>query len=181
MFDIQTIAKHIAGADNHFADMLSRNNVIQLEKGQWQWCWNRCCLPAGNTDSNTISSLHYITSFPGLDLTLIQNMLHRYFDNGISSATRVTYAAGQQRYLDFCSAIHRPPLPTNEHTLLLFITHLAIVGLSHTATKCIPFCSSQHACCNWLPVNLQFAAHSSFATSFKRHKEDPGYFSTSSH
>ena len=101
MFDIQAIAKHIAGADNHFADMLSRNNVIQLEKGQWKWCWNWCCLPEGNTDSNTISSLHYITSFLGLDLTLIQNMLHRYFDNGISSATCVTYAAGQQKYLDF--------------------------------------------------------------------------------
>ena len=43
--------------------------------------------------------------------------------------------AGQQKYLAFCSAVHHPLLPAYEHTFLLFITHLAVLGLSHTIIK----------------------------------------------
>ena len=62
-------------------------------------------------------------------------MFHRYYHNGISPATRHTYSSAQQSYLKFCSAIQCTPTPTHESTLLLFVTHLATSGLSHTSIK----------------------------------------------
>ena len=59
-------------------------------------------------------------------------MLYRYYHYGISPVTRSTYSSGQTSYLDFCSTIQHNPIPAQESTLLLFVTHLAISGLSHT-------------------------------------------------
>ena len=52
-----------------------------------------------------------------LDIPFLQKMVYRYYQLGISSATRATYSCGEQCYLTFCSAIHQEPLPTSESTL----------------------------------------------------------------
>ena len=62
-------------------------------------------------------------------------MLYRYYHCGISPATRSTYSSGQTRYLNFCSMIQHNPIPAHESTILLFVTHLATSGLSHTTIK----------------------------------------------
>ena len=62
-------------------------------------------------------------------------MLHRYYHNGISPATRNTYSSAQQSYLKYCSAIQCTPTPAHESTPLLFVTHLATSELSHTSIK----------------------------------------------
>lgn len=48
-----------------------------------------------------------------------------YFTKGLSANTHRTYSAAQRQYLDFCSKHDLTPLPADETTLLLFVTHLA--------------------------------------------------------
>ena len=77
-------------------------------------------------------------------------MLHRYYHNGISPATRNTYSFAQQSYLKFCSAIQCSPTPAHASTLLLFVTHLATSGLSHTSIKVyLSTICSMHVATGW--------------------------------
>ena len=46
-----------------------------------------------------------------------------------------TYSAGQQRYLTFGADTQRQAVPTSESTLMLFVSHLANLGLTHSTIK----------------------------------------------
>ena len=73
-----------------------------------------------------------------LDVEFIQTMLYRYYYYGIFPATRTTYSSSQASYFKFCSMIQHYPIPTNESTILLFVTHTSPPrGLSCTTVKAI--------------------------------------------
>jgi len=74
-------------------------------------------------------------------------------NDGISKplpSTQKCYHAGQQCYIHFCTQLHLTPLPTSEHTLLLFVAQLALSGLAHTFIKVVYLSSigNWHASCS---------------------------------
>ena len=72
---------------------------------------------------------------PRLDLYTLQKALQSYYHQGFAASTQKTYAAGVQHYLSFCKHIHYSPLPASEQTLLLFITYLGQLELTHKTIK----------------------------------------------
>ena len=58
-----------------------------------------------------------------------------FFEAGLASTTRATYAAGIRRYTSFCKATKLRILPTSESTLILFVTHLATSSVSQATIK----------------------------------------------
>lgn len=58
-----------------------------------------------------------------------------YFNLGISAATRRAYTASLQKYITFCYQTRQQAVPATEETLLLFATHLAQQGLSHSTIQ----------------------------------------------
>ena len=52
------------------------------------------------------------------------------FTNGLAEATRRTYASAQKRYATFCSDMQLTPLPLTEYNCCLFVSFLAMQGLS---------------------------------------------------
>ena len=52
-----------------------------------------------------------------------------------SPSTWNNYSAGQKHYLTFCAKAQRKELPTSESTLMLFVSHLADTGLTHSTIK----------------------------------------------
>ena len=72
---------------------------------------------------------------PRLDLSNLQSAVHRYYHQGLATSTQKSYQAGQKHYLSCCSQAKRPPLPTSEQILLMFVSHLAQEGLAHTSIK----------------------------------------------
>ena len=67
-----------------------------------------------------------------LDIPKLQGVLQRYYLSGIAPTTRNTYVAGQKQYKFFCSHANKTLTPTSESTLLLLISHLTTLNLSHT-------------------------------------------------
>ena len=62
--------------------------------------------------------------------------MQRYFELGLSSATRRTYQAGISRFNQFCSAYNvTNPLPVSQTTLCSFVSYLANRGLAHATIK----------------------------------------------
>jgi len=59
----------------------------------------------------------------------------RFFEAGLASTTRATYAAGIRRYTSFCKATKLRILPTYESTLILFVAHLATGSVSQATIK----------------------------------------------
>ena len=70
-----------------------------------------------------------------MDLHTLQKALQSYYHQGLAASTHKTYAAGVQHYLSFCKHIHCSPLPASEQTLLLFVTYLGQLGLTHKTIK----------------------------------------------
>ena len=66
---------------------------------------------------------------------MLQAVLQRYYINGIATTTRSTYAAGQKLYTIFCSCTNRTTVPATEETLLLFVTYMITLNLSHATIK----------------------------------------------
>ena len=59
----------------------------------------------------------------------------QFFETGLASNTRTTYAAGIRRYTNFCKATKLRILPASEPTLILFVTHLATGNISQATIK----------------------------------------------
>ena len=58
--------------------------------------------------------------------------MQRYFELGLSSATRRTYQSGISKFNQFCSAYNvTNPLPVSQTTLCSFVSYLANRGLAH--------------------------------------------------
>ena len=60
---------------------------------------------------------------------------HRFLQTGLAKSSRLTYAAGQRRYIHFCTSAKIKPIPTLECALMLFTTHLAASNVSHGTIK----------------------------------------------
>ena len=59
----------------------------------------------------------------------------QFFEAGLASNTRTTYAAGIRKYTNFCKATKLHILPASEPRLILFITHLATGNISQATIK----------------------------------------------
>ena len=59
-----------------------------------------------------------------------------YFENGLATSTRNTYASAKKRFLSFCERFYVSPLPVSEEKLCNFASFLAVEGLSHKTIKC---------------------------------------------
>ena len=70
-----------------------------------------------------------------MDLPQLLKALGNYYSVGISPATRRSYLAGFKQYTTFCSQAQFVPIPTNEATLLLFVSHLATQNLAYATIK----------------------------------------------
>ena len=92
LYDIDIVAKHIAGATNQVVDMLSRNRSDQFLSQYPQVSRFPAPLPP---------SLLLIVSPHRLDIPKLQGVLQRYYLSGIAPTTRNTYAAGQKQYINF--------------------------------------------------------------------------------
>ena len=108
IYDIDLVIEHIAGVNNSAADMLSRNNITEF-----------------------FSLCPQVSRLP----TQLWSSVQKYFEQSVATSTRDTYAIGQNRFLGFCHEIQRQPLPASETTLLLFVSHLATISLSHSTIK----------------------------------------------
>jgi len=58
-----------------------------------------------------------------------------YFNLGISAATKRAYTTSLRKYTTFCSQTKQQAIPASEEMLLLFATHLAQQGLSHSTIQ----------------------------------------------
>ena len=70
-----------------------------------------------------------------MDLPRLLKAMGHYYSTGNSPATRRSYLAGLKQYTTFCSQANLVPIPTNEATLLLFVSHLAIQNLAYATIK----------------------------------------------
>ena len=107
------------------ADMLSRNNVTNFFLLESQVSRLPTPLPA------LLLNTHHHTQRARLGISQLQQSVQQYYTNGAARSTWNTYSAGQQRYLTFCADTQRQAVATSRSTLMLFVSHLAILG-SHT-------------------------------------------------
>ena len=59
----------------------------------------------------------------------LRDAMKNYYSLGLLPATQQCYRAGLKQYTAFCLQAHLPIVPASEHTLLLFVTHLALKKL----------------------------------------------------
>ena len=71
----------------------------------------------------------------GLDIPSLHRSVQRYYSLGSAPSTWKAYNSGINQYSKFCSLATRDTVPTSESTLLLFVTHLASLKLSHSTIK----------------------------------------------
>ena len=71
-----------------------------------------------------------------MEIARLDSLARVYFGQALASSTRRSYQSAQRRYSDFCSSISLPPVPVNQSTLCLFVTHLAAQGVTHRSIKC---------------------------------------------
>ena len=69
------------------------------------------------------------------EISYLHRMAQQYYNNGLASTTRSTYATGQQRYTAFCRLINVLPTPATEQILILFATHLITTNISYATIK----------------------------------------------
>ena len=75
---------------------------------------------------------------------------HKLMLTGLAKSSRNTYSAGQRRYLHFCQGAKIKAIPTSEHALMLFITHLAVSNASHGTIKVyLSAVRHMHICRGW--------------------------------
>ena len=58
-----------------------------------------------------------------------------YLGKALAPSTLRSYGTGQRRYIAFCQDANFQPLPLSEHTLCIFVAHLASEGLTHQTIK----------------------------------------------
>ena len=61
----------------------------------------------------------------------LQSQAQRFITLGLAPTTRSTYSAGWKRFTSFCAEFGLLSTPASEHTLLLFVTSLAVSNLSY--------------------------------------------------
>ena len=158
--DIRVSVEHIAGVANCAADMLSRNNVTNFLLLQSQTSHLPTPLPA--------PLLNIITPKARLDISQLPQSVQQYYTNGAAKSTWNTYSAGQQRYLTFGADTQRQAVPTSESTLMLFVLHLANLGLTHSTIKV--YLSSIHHLHVTQGKHSQFSyIHTSLTAGAERH------------
>ena len=94
--------------------------------------------PAGTTlaySSPGGTSTDNFSAAPRLDVSNIQSAVQLYFKQGLATTTQKSHQTGQKRYLTFCSELMKPPLPTTEDILLMFVSYLAQQGLTHATIR----------------------------------------------
>ena len=64
----------------------------------------------------------------------LHSQAHHFLTEELALATRTTYHAGQ-KYIHFCTIAMIPHTPATDSTMLLFISHLATVNISHATIK----------------------------------------------
>ena len=70
-----------------------------------------------------------------LDVSQLGDLVQYYLQASLAASTKRTYAAGQRRYLSFCSNTKVAPLPTLEITLCKFVAFLAHENVKHQTIK----------------------------------------------
>jgi len=66
----------------------------------------------------------------------LEEVVQRYFENGLAPSTRRTYQAGINKFVKFCAFYNiNTPLPVSQSLLCSYISHLAISGLAHGTIK----------------------------------------------
>ena len=70
-----------------------------------------------------------------LGISKLQKALQGYYKQGLAATTHKINSAGINHYLSFCNSAKLTPLPTSKKTLLLFVTHLRQLKLSHMSIK----------------------------------------------
>ena len=58
-----------------------------------------------------------------------------YLGKALAPSTLRSYGTGQRRYIAFCQDANFQLLPLSEHTLCIFVAHLASEGLTHQTIK----------------------------------------------
>ena len=65
----------------------------------------------------------------------MEQVLSLYFAGGIAPTTAGTYASAKRRFGEFCQQLGVSPVPAAQHTVALFISHLAQSGLRSTSIQ----------------------------------------------
>ena len=65
----------------------------------------------------------------------LQSQAQQFITLGLAPTTRSTYSAGWKRFTSFCAEFGLLSTPASEHTLLLFVTSLAVSNLSYGTIK----------------------------------------------
>ena len=76
---------------------------------------------------------HHFQCMP--NLPGLYDAMKMYYSSGMSPTTHRSYSTGLKQYIHFCSQASLPAIPASEHTLLLFVTHLATQNLSYSTIK----------------------------------------------
>lgn len=98
-----------------------------------------CLLPSGKSNpvSTTRSTPRPANSGKtGLELQALDQVVDRYFQNGLAAATQRSYNSAKRRYIKFCSERGLEWLPASEHQLCQFVAFLAVEKLCHSTIKC---------------------------------------------
>ena len=111
-----------------------------------------------------------------LDIGRVEKVLTDFYSFRLASATQKCYSAGQKRFLTFCVDSQLNPLPLSEHTILLFITHLGLDGLSLSTMKSYISAIRNMLINNGLPnVNFYTPKVTLVLRGIKRWKASTGY------
>ena len=70
-----------------------------------------------------------------MHLSVLLHKAQELLRDGLAASSRNIYAAGQGRYINFCKSARVPAIPATEHTLMLFVTHLATANISLATIK----------------------------------------------
>jgi len=65
----------------------------------------------------------------------LSSVAHHFLTAGLATSTMAIYSAGKQRYLQFCGRTKVPAIPATETTLVLFVSYLATINISHYSIK----------------------------------------------
>ena len=65
----------------------------------------------------------------------LDSALSALIARGVADSTRRVYAAGQRRFVNFCSRFSLTPFPAVERTLCLFCAQMASDGLRYSSIK----------------------------------------------
>ena len=115
----------------------------------------------------TISVPHSVPSQARLDILKLHGVLQRYYLSGIAPTTRNTYVAGQKQYKIFRSHANRTLMPTSESTLLLLVSHLTTLNLSHATIKVLSLHCTTCAYHYRAAFQLLSNSHHSYSKGFK--------------